>query len=612
MAPTRSIRGYFSTFGRYIGARLHLVLALTLLAAATEGLGIALLLPLLVLLDVGNGEEEGAAEVAAAAPDAGASRLEGALVEALAVFGIEDSMAGILAFMALVFLLKGLITFAAGAYKSHLKAQLMQELRGRLFDAYSGMGYHYYSGRNTGHFVNLLTAQTAGVVKCFNQYVSFLAAGIGVATYFAFAFLISWTFALMALLAGAAVLVLFRRLNRYVRTLSVRAAKENGTLNHFLVQAMQAFKYLAATAQIRPLRRAIVGSIRKLSGYQRRHGIASSFTSAAREPLAIAVVISIIIVQVTVLAQPLAPILVAVVLIHRAMGKIITLQSAWQATMEATGSLEVIEGEFQRVHDNREVSGTRMLGPLSRGIELERVSFAYDPADGNVLQDVTLVIPVNETVAIVGESGAGKSTLVDLLTLLLRPGSGVLRIDGVPHDEIHVGSWREQIGYVSQETVVFDDTVANNICLWRGDYAIDREVRRAVEEAAERACALDFIEELPEGFQTRVGDRGVRLSGGQRQRLFIARELYKSPRLLILDEATSALDTESELVVKESVDQLRGSTTVVIIAHRLSTIRDADRIYVLENGQLREQGTYDELSNRREGAFRRMVALQSL
>jgi subfamily B ATP-binding cassette protein MsbA len=154
--------------------------------------------------------------------------------------------------------------------------------------------------------------------------------------------------------------------------------------------------------------------------------------------------------------------------------------------------------------------------------------------------------------------------------------------------------------------------VANNICLWRGEYGTDGDVRRAVERAAARAGARAFIEALPEGFDTRVGDRGVRLSGGQRQRLFIARELYKNPRLLILDEATSGIGSESELVIKESVDQLKGSTTVVIIAHRLSTIRNADYIYVLNAGRIVEHGTFDALIGIGGGIFNRMAALQQM
>jgi subfamily B ATP-binding cassette protein MsbA len=274
----------------------------------------------------------------------------------------------------------------------------------------------------------------------------------------------------------------------------------------------------------------------------------------------------------------------------------------------------MVTDEFDAVSSEQEQSGSRKIGPLHDQIELRDLSFAYDmdEDDPYVLKDVNLTIPVNTTVAFVGESGAGKSTLIDLLTLLLRPQKGNVFIDGVPGEEIDLPSWRSQIGYVSQETVVFDDTVANNISLWSGDFDGDPALRESVEEAAKQAYAHDFIMDLPDGYNTVVGDRGVRLSGGQRQRLFIARELFKNPNLLILDEATSALDTESERYIQDSIDALKGEMTVVIIAHRLSTIKNVDRVYVLDDGHLIEQGSYDELRNHTESRFREMVEMQSL
>ncbi|MDX1641899.1 MAG: ATP-binding cassette domain-containing protein, partial [Balneolaceae bacterium] len=253
-----------------------------------------------------------------------------------------------------------------------------------------------------------------------------------------------------------------------------------------------------------------------------------------------------------------------------------------------------------------------VIGPLSKGIQLENVHFKYDDKESDVLKNINVEIPVNKMIAFVGESGAGKSTLIDTLTLLLKPKEGSIYIDDIDSSEIDVASWRTQIGYVSQETVVFDDTIANNICLWKGDYENDPEVRKSVEEAARRAFADEFINDMGQDYNTVVGDRGVRLSGGQRQRLFIARELYKNPNLLILDEATSSLDTESERYIQQSIDALKGSMTVVIIAHRLSTIKNSDLIYVLEKGEIIESGTYDELSLNSESRFAQMVAFQSL
>jgi ABC-type multidrug transport system fused ATPase/permease subunit len=294
------------------------------------------------------------------------------------------------------------------------------------------------------------------------------------------------------------------------------------------------------------------------------------------------------------------------------MQAVISVQSGWQGTMDKIGSVEMVDDEFTAVLQNQEQSGTHRLDPLHEGIELRNVHYAYNAEDGDVLRDVNIDIPANTSVALVGESGAGKSTLVDLLTLMLKPRTGTVTIDGVPHDEVDLTSWRDQIGYVSQETVVFDDTVANNISLWKEDIEKDPALRERVIHAAERAHADHFIRDLPNGYQTVVGDRGVRLSGGQRQRLFVARELFKEPNLLLLDEATSDLDTASEQHIQDSIDALKGEVTVVIIAHRLSTVKNADRVYVLDEGRVIEEGPYHELRARENGEFREMVEMQSL
>jgi ABC-type multidrug transport system fused ATPase/permease subunit len=324
------------------------------------------------------------------------------------------------------------------------------------------------------------------------------------------------------------------------------------------------------------------------------------------------VITGVILIQAFVFDAPLAPIFVALLLFHKGMQSIMALQKMWQSVMDQIGSVEVVDEEMQRIQQHQERTGSRRLGPFSRGIEFQNACFAYDEEDGDVLHNVCISVPANQTVALVGESGAGKSTLVDMMTLMLKPRTGTVEIDGVPHDEVDLDSWRQQIGYVSQETVVFDDTVANNISLWQGDIEEDPALREQVIHAAERAHAHHFIQDLPDGYQTVVGDRGVRLSGGQRQRLFVARELFKEPNLLLLDEATSDLDTASEQHIQDSIDALHGEVTVVIIAHRLSTVKDADRVYVLEEGRVIEEGTYHDLRARENGQFREMVEMQSL
>jgi ABC-type multidrug transport system fused ATPase/permease subunit len=594
-----AISFYFSVFREFIGRRVYIVFFLTAGSALAEGFGITLLLPLIEVADAGdaNGEISGAAAV---------------LHSMLDFIGIGESLIGILLFIGVAFIGKGLFKFAEGGYLSYLKARLMVEIKGKMFDAYSTMDYGYYSRNNTGHFINIINAQISNFITSFSTFKSFLSTIIMAASYFLIAFLLAWRFALMAVIMGAVLLYLFRWLNVFVRELSRKAAHEESTLNKFLVQSLQAFKYLVSTSQMSYLKDGVFKSIRKLSEYQYKKGLAGAFTSAIKEPVSVLFLIFVILIQVIVFNDPIAPIFVSLLLFHRGMQKLIGIQSDWQSTLDKVGSLEMVIEEFETVTSLQEPNGSVSIQSLNKNIEFKNVYFTYNEDDGDVLEDINIEIPVNKTVAFVGESGAGKSTLIDMLTLMLRPRKGDVFIDGVPGNDIERSSWRSQIGYVSQETVVFDDTIANNINLWKGDFDKDPSVQKKVHKAAERAYALDFINELPDGFNTIVGDRGVRLSGGQRQRLFIARELYKRPNLLILDEATSALDSESESYIQRSIDNLKGSITVVIIAHRLSTIKNSDYIYVLDHGKVIEHGYYNELSLEKNGRFREMVELQSL
>jgi ATP-binding cassette, subfamily B, bacterial MsbA len=255
----------------------------------------------------------------------------------------------------------------------------------------------------------------------------------------------------------------------------------------------------------------------------------------------------------------------------------------------------------------REKPGAKTLPPFSKNICLENVCFSYD-GDGEaareILSDVNLEVRAGEVLAVVGSSGAGKSTLVHLIPRFFDVTAGRLLIDGRDVREITLSSLRSQIGIVTQETVLFNDTLRNNIA-----YGQPSVSQKAVESAARAALAHDFIMELPAGYQTMIGERGVRLSGGERQRIAIARALLKNAPILILDEATSALDSESEALVQSALQNLMAGRTVVVIAHRLSTVRRADRIAVLENGTIADIGPHEELL-KKLGTYRRLYELQ--
>lgn len=587
---------YLRVYRSYIGRRIYLVFVLTGLAALAEGFGITLLLPLLRTADTANAD----------VPTGG---VEGVLHSFLEFLGIANSLLGILGFIAAAFVAKGLLKFAESGYAGYLQAQLLRELKSQLFDVYSTMQYRHYIQRSTGHFINVINQQVSRFLQSFNGFAKFISQIITTISYFAIAFALTWKFALMALVVGGLILLLFQTLNSYVRDLSRRTSKEASHLNGLLVQSLQGFKYILSTNQTSQLRRGVMASIGRLTGYMARQNVAQAFTGAVKEPVSIAFIVVIIGLQVTVFEQPITSIFVAILLFHRGLKAMVAIQSKFQQVMNNAGSIEMVHDDFQTVKARQEQTGSNQLPSLSEQIEFQKVCFAYDEDDGDVLHDINLTIPVDHTIAFVGESGAGKSTLIDMLTLLLKPRRGSVLIDGVHHDEIDLDSWRSQIGYVSQETVMFNATVANNITLWQGG---EDGVHERMIDAAKRAHAHHFIMDLPNGYDTKIGDRGVRLSGGQRQRLFIARELFKDPNLLILDEATSALDTESEKHIQRSIDALQGEMTVVIVAHRLSTIRNADHVYVFEDGRVIEEGSYEQLRHHEQSRFREMVEIQQL
>jgi ABC-type multidrug transport system fused ATPase/permease subunit len=266
-------------------------------------------------------------------------------------------------------------------------------------------------------------------------------------------------------------------------------------------------------------------------------------------------------------------------------------------------SLDAVMADLQPRADSQAATRRERI-PIKESVELAEARYQYPGAAAWALQPVTLRIPRNSSVALVGATGCGKTTVVDLLMGLLHPTGGCLRVDGVEVGEHNVRAWQRSIGHVPQQIFLCDDTIARNIALGLPDGELDRA---RVEQAARIARLHEFVAGLPKGYDTMVGDRGIRLSGGQRQRIGIARALYDDPDLLVLDEATSALDNVTENAVFEALQALAGRKTIVMVAHRLTTVRSCNLVCVMEHGRIVERGSYDELM-RSSQRFRSLAA----
>ncbi len=595
--PFRLIIDVFQIYSKNLGSKLYLVCLLSFLAALADGLGITMLIPILGYFEAG---------------ELPAGEIEIMFFKLLESMGMEKSLLSIMFFICILFITKGIFVFIHLTYTGYLVANLSKDLKEKMFESYNHTSYSYFLKNNTGYYVNIFNDQINNFSLSFNRFSGFVSNSMMTFGYLSFAFLISWEYALMALSAGIVLMYLFKFLNEYMRLLSRKSVKEMEKLNKFLLQSLQSFKYIISTNQSHRLKNFVYNSTRKHRDYSFRSWSAVALTQGIREPISVLLIALILFMQVYIMEGTINTVIVVIILFYRTIGSVITIQTNWQGVMSMIGSIEVVDKELEMLNKNKEYKGTIQFKEFKQSIEFQNVSFSYVEGQKPVIKNMNLCIPANTTIAIVGESGAGKSTLVDLLTLIHRPSSGNIFIDGIDSKKICLSSWRSKIGYVSQETIIFDDSFANNISMWQQNEFNNKDLIQRIRESAKIAYINKYIEETPMQYDTIVGDRGVLISGGQKQRLFIAREIFKNPEMLVLDEATSSLDTESEKFIQNSIDALKGSITMVIIAHRLSTITNSDYIYVLSNGTIIEEGTYDDLSRKPNSKLSKMLDFQKV
>ncbi|MEM7412344.1 MAG: ABC transporter ATP-binding protein [Myxococcota bacterium] len=551
-------------FARAYPAACVAVVACLGIAALTEGVGLSSLLPLLSL-----------------ATDAAAttSPFEAQVRDGLAAWGIPATFPALIGLVVLALWAKGGLVWFAKRRVGWTVARIATDLRLRLLRAWLGARWDHAARQPIGRAANALATEADRASYSFEYLALVVTFGIEMSLYLALACLVSWQGTSVAIAAAA---VLFTALSHFVRTAGRAGRAQTTRLDALIVRladTLGAAKLLKATG-----REALAGPLleaetRDLHHQLERRVLAKETLRALQEPLLGTLLALGMWAALRGLALPLADTLLLCLLLTRALRKGNAIQSKLQSMAIEASALFAIDERIRSAESAAESwTGTRRV-PLTTAIRFEGVHLAR--GGRALLAGVDLVVPAGEITAVVGASGSGKTTLTELVTGLLRPESGVLRIDGIDLGDVDLADWRRQIGWVPQEAPLLHDSVYRNVTL--GDPNLgDADVETALRAAG----AWAFVAALPEGWASSVGERGGLLSGGQRQRLALARALATGPRLLILDEATAALDPESEAAVWETIAALRGTTTVLAISHGEALAEIADRTYRLRDGRV--------------------------
>ena len=493
--------------------------------------------------------------------------------------------------------IRSIFNYLSQVYMELTQLSLLERLRIQIFEQFQALSLSYFAKVKSGELINTITSEIERIKYAFNGLAFLLTRSLTIIIYLVSMLLLSWQLTLISVMLFSLLIVGLSTLNGKVREASFEISAASGNFTSTAIEFINGIRTVHAFATQDFERKRYYNAASNLVSTSikivRRTAIIKPLAEGLGTTILIGMIATAFGLFVTKGVLQVGSLLTFFFLLFRIVPIVQDINGARASLASLQGAVDNIK-ELLRT-DNKKYfqNGDREFVGLKRSIELVSVDFAYD-ASNWVLNNVTLTIEQGQMTALVGASGAGKTTLADLIPRFYDPTHGKVLIDGVDLRQLDIDSLRRKLAVVSQDTFIFNTSVRNNIA-----YGTERASQVEIEEAARQANALEFIQQMSEGFDTQLGDRGVRLSGGQRQRLAIARALLRNPEILILDEATSALDSVSERLIQESLEKLSVGRTVIAIAHRLSTIAKADKVVVLEQGCIMEQGKYQELLERR-------------
>jgi len=577
------------------GKRLLISIFLSIVVTLLDGVGLSMFIP---LMKTTSGVEESTQE--------SMGQLH-YITDLITKTGFSLTLNTVLVVLVILFSLKGFIRYLQLNYQARVIQFFMKRIRYKLVNGLEKISYKGFVRLDAGRIQNIFIAEVQRMSQAVRFYLGYTQSLFMLISYVILALLANYQFAILVAISAGLTNLLYRRIYKVMKEASFEISKKGNVFNSYMIQAIQYFKYLKSTNYLSTYARKLEGVIDKTEYLNRKTGYYGAITSGIREPMILLIVVVVIYIQINWMGGNMGSIILSLVLFYRALTFLIQIQSQWQSFINMTGAMSTVADLSQTMDNEVEIDGNRTFKSVEKEIKIENTDLSY--GNNKVLNNVNILIPKNKTIALVGASGSGKTTLANIIIGLIFPDTGKVSIDNIPLTNFNLNSYRSKIGYISQDSVVFNDNIYNNITFWAEETA--ENVKR-FWEVIKMASLEEFVSTQPEKEKSPLGDNGILISGGQKQRISIAREMYKREvEILILDEATSALDSETELIIQENIENLHGHYTMIVIAHRLSTIRNVDTIYLLDKGKVTISGNFDFMLQKSD-KFKRMVTLQGL